>query len=135
VAMASALTCGLSAALSSSRARLTATARTTVGVDRRRAHHLLLAAQVALTVLLLAGTGAAVRALTGLYRASLGYDPHNVIIASINLPDRTSPGQNSYTEWAHPATFYQRLRNRMADVGQVGEVAPATFRGVPPPTR
>ncbi|HKF66643.1 MAG TPA: FtsX-like permease family protein, partial [Vicinamibacterales bacterium] len=132
LAMASALMFGLSPALSFSRARLTATARTTVGVDRRRAHHLLLAAQVALTVLLLAGTGAAVRGLTGLYRTSLGYDPHNVIIASINLPDRTSPGQISYTEWADRATFYERLRNRMADVAQVESVALATFSGIPP---
>ena len=79
LAMASALIFGLSPALSFSRPRLTATVRTTAGVESRRAHHLLLAAQIALTVLLLAGTGAAVRVLIGLYRTSLGYDPHNVI--------------------------------------------------------
>jgi predicted permease len=131
LAMASALICGLSPALSFSRPRLTAAARTT-GVESRRAHHLLLAAQVALTVLLLAGTGATVRGLIGLYRTSLGYDPHHVIIASINLPDRASPGQNSYTEWADRATFYERLRNRMADVPQVESVALATYSGIPP---
>ncbi len=131
LAMASALICGLSPALLFSRPRLTATARTT-GVESRRAHHLLLAAQIALTVLLLAGTGATVRGLIGLYRTSLGYDPHNVIIASINLPDRASPGQNSYTEWADRATFYERLRNRMADVPQVESVALATYSGIPP---
>src|SRR6476660_3883297 len=131
LAMASALICGLSPAVSFSRPRLTATARTT-GVESRRAHHLLLAAQIALTVLLLAGTGATVRGLIGLYRTSLGYDPHHVIIASINLPDRASPGQNSYTEWADRATFYERLRNRMADVPQVESVALATFSGIPP---
>lgn len=120
LAMASALIFGLSPALSFSRPRLTATARTTAGVESRRAHHLLLAAQIALTVLLLAGTGAAVRVLIGLYRTSLGYDPHNVIIASINLPE------NSHTEWADRAAFYERLRNRMADVPQVESVALAT---------
>ena len=91
LAMASALLCGLSPALSFSRPRLTATTRTTAGVESRRTHHLLLAGQIALTVLLLAGTGAAVRGLIGLYRTSLGYDPHNVIIALINLPE------NGYT--------------------------------------
>jgi predicted permease len=116
---------GLSPALSFSRPRLTATARTT-GVESRRAHHLLLAVQIALTVLLLAGTGATVRGLIGLYRTSLGYDPHHVIIASINLPE------NSYTEWAGRATFYERLRNRMADVPQVQSVALATYSGIPP---
>jgi predicted permease len=126
LAMASALIFGLSPALSFSRPRLTATARTTAGVESRRAHHLLLAAQIALTVLLLAGTGAAVRALIGLYRTSLGYDPHHVIIASINLPE------NSHTEWADRATFYERLRNRIADVPQVESVALATYSGIPP---
>ena len=53
--MAAALIFGLSPALSFSRPRLTATARTTAGVESR-AHHLLLAAQIALTVLLLPGT-------------------------------------------------------------------------------
>src|ERR1700720_257251 len=125
LAMASALIFGLSPALSFSRPRLTATVRTTEGVESRRAHHLLLAAQIALTVLLLAGTGAAVRVLIGLYRTSLGYDPHNVIIASINLPE------NSYTEWADRATLYERLRNRIADVPQVESVALATYATPP----
>src|SRR4029453_10027032 len=124
--MAAALIFGLSPALSFSRPRLTATARTTAGVESRRAHHLLLAAQIALTVLLLAGTGAAVRVLIGLYRTSLGYDPHNVIIASINLPE------NDYATWAERAAFYQRLRDRMAEVPQVESVALATYSGIPP---
>jgi predicted permease len=124
--LASALICGLSPALSFSRPRLTVTARATAGVESRRAHHLLLAAQVALTVLLLAGTGAALRMLIGLYRASLGYDPHDVIIASINLPE------NHYTKWADRAAFYERLRNKVKDVPQVESVALATASGIPP---
>src|SRR6476469_1372107 len=108
LAMESALICGLSPALLFSRPRLTATVRTTAGVESRRAHHLLLAAQIAVTVLLLAGTGAAVRVLIGLYWTSLGYDPHDVIVATINLPE------NTYREWAGRAKFYERLRDRMA---------------------
>ena len=126
LATASALVSGLLPALSFSRPRLTATARTTAGVQGRRAHHLLLAAQVAVTVLLLAGTGAAVRVLIDLYRTSLGYDPHHVIVATINLPE------NTYREWAGRATFYERLRDRMADVPQVESVALATYSGIPP---
>jgi predicted permease len=126
LAMASALVSGLSPALSFSRPRLSATARTTAGVESRRAHHLLLAAQIAVTVLLLAGTGAAVRVLIDLYRTSLGYDPHHVIVATINLPEYT------YREWAGRATFYGRLRDRMAEVPQVESVALATYSGIPP---
>ena len=126
LAMASALIFGLSPALSFSRPRQTATVRTTAGVESRRAHHLLLAAQIAVTVLLLAGTGAAVRVLIGLYRTSLGYDPHDVIVATINLPE------NTYREWTGRATFYERLRDRMAEVPQVESVALATYSGIPP---
>jgi predicted permease len=126
LAMASALIFGLSPALSFSRPRLTAPVRTTAGVDSRRAHHLLLAAQIAVTVLLLAGTGAAVRVLIGLYRTSLGYDPHDVIVATTNLPE------NTYRDWAGRATFYERLRDRLAEVPQVESVALATYSGIPP---
>jgi predicted permease len=126
LAMASALMCGLSPASSFSRLRPRATARTTAGVESRRAHHLLLAAQIALTVLLLVGTGAAVRVLIGLHRTSLGYDPHDVIVATINL------SENTYREWAGRATFYERLRDRMAEVPQVESVALATYSGIPP---
>jgi predicted permease len=125
IAMASALIFGLSPALSFSRPRLTATVRTTAGVESRRAHHLLLAGQIALTVVLLAGTGTTVRVLIGLYRTSLGYDPHNVIIFSINLPE------NSYTKWVDRFTFYERLRERIADVPQVESLALATYATPP----
>ena len=126
LAMASALICGLSPALSFSRPRLTTMARTTADVKSRRAHHLLLAAQVALTVLLLVGTGAAVKVLIGLYRTSLGYDPNNVIVATINLPEHT------HREWAGRAAFYATLRDRMTEVPQVESVALATYSGIPP---
>jgi predicted permease len=125
LAAASAMVSGLSPALSFSRPRLTAPAWTT-GVESRRAHHLLLAAQIAVTVLLLAGTGASVRVLIGLYRTSLGYDPHDVIVATINLPE------NTYREWVGRATFYARLRDRMEEVPQVESVALATYSGIPP---
>jgi predicted permease len=77
-------------------------------------------------VLLLAGTGAAVRVLIGLYRTSLGYDPHNVMIALINLPE------NGYTTWADRVAFYERLRNQIANVPDVESVALATNSGIPP---
>jgi predicted permease len=126
LAVASALVSGLSPALSFSRPRLTATVRTTARVEHRRAHHLLVSAQIALTVLLLASTGATIRVLMGLYGTSLGYDPHNVVVATINLPE------NAYREWAGRAAFYERLRDRMAGVAQVESVALATYSGIPP---
>ena len=102
------------------------TVRSTAGVESRRAHYLLLAGQVALTVLLLAGTGAAIRALVGLYQTPLGYDPRHVLVALINLPE------NSHTEWADRAAFYERVREQIARVPQVESVALSTYSGVPP---
>jgi MacB-like periplasmic core domain len=43
-----------------------------------------------------------------------------------NLPE------NDYGEWAGRAGFYERLRNRMAEVPHVQSVALALFSGVPP---
>ena len=126
LAMASALISGLSPALSFSRPRLTTNAPTAAGVQGRRAHHLLLGAQIAVTVLLLTGAGAAVGVLIGLYRAPLGYDPQRVFIATMNLPE------NTYMEWADRASFYERLRDRMTEVPQVDSVALATYSGIPP---
>jgi predicted permease len=131
LAMASALVVGLSPALSFSRPRLATSVRTTAGADSRRAHHLLLGAQIALTVLLLAGTGAAIRGLIGLYRTSLGYDPHNVMIATINLPDAAAP-TTSHTQWSDRAAFYERLRTRIEEVPRVESLALATYSGIPP---
>jgi predicted permease len=126
LAMACALICGLSPALSFSRPCLTVTVRTTAGVEQRRAHHILLGAQIALTLVLLAGTGGTVRLLIGLYRTTLGYDPHDVIVASIHLPE------NNHTNWADRFALYQRLRNQVADVPDVDSVALASNSGIPP---
>jgi hypothetical protein len=49
-----------------------------------------------------------------------------VIVATINLPE------NTYTEWAGRATFYERLRDRMTELPQVESVALATYSGIPP---
>jgi predicted permease len=131
LAMLSALLAGLSPAFSFSRLRVTplmhGSARTTGGgAEGRRVHHLLLAGQLALTVLLLAGTGAAIRALIGLYQTPLGYDPHNLIVALVNLPE------NSHTVWADRAAFYEHLREALTRTPQVESVALSTFSGVPP---
>ena len=64
----------------------------------------LIAAQVAIVVVLLAGTGAAMRALVDLYRAPTGYDPARVTVAQIYLPT------GRYTTWPERVAVYERLR-------------------------
>ena len=67
------------------------------GIARnRRTHRILIAGQVALTLLLMAGAGAAVKAFLTLTHASLGFDPDRIFTANIALPqgtDRTWQGR------------------------------------------
>jgi predicted permease len=83
------------------------------------------AVQVGLAVVLLAGTGAAIRSLLELYRANLGYDPTHVTIAQLNLPE------GRYTAWLDRVRFYERLR---AEVAQTSSVESSTVCLVPTTT-
>jgi len=67
----------------------------------------LVATQVTIVVVLLVGTGAAIRALVDLYRAPIGYDPTRVTIAQIYLQVGT------YTSWSARVALYQRLRSEL----------------------
>ncbi len=88
----------------------------------------LVAAQVTIAVVLLAGTGAAIRTLVDLYRAPVGYDPTHVTIAQIHLQVGT------YTDWPARVALYQRLRS---DVTSESVVESATISLIPtgPPPR
>jgi len=87
----------------------------------------LIAAQVAIVVLLLAGTGAAMRALVDLYRAPTGYDPMRVTIAQIHLPT------NRYTSWPERVAFYERLRAEVSRETVVERSSMSLIPAGPPP--
>jgi predicted permease len=70
----------------------------------------LVSGQIALTLLLLTGAGAAMEGFLQIIRTPLGYDPHNVM--SVPIPLR----ENSYTTWAARATYYEELRKVISDV-------------------
>src|SRR5260370_7681601 len=77
----------------------------TAGVHGRRTHSVLIAGQIALTLLLLAGAGVAMQGFVRMMRVNLGYDPHNIMSVGIPVHD------NTYTTWeARRAYFYQHLR-------------------------
>jgi predicted permease len=83
----------------------------------RRMHHLLIAAQVAFTLLLLAAAGAAGEGFARLMRTPLGYDPHNVLSLTIPLHE------NSYATWATRAAYFDQLRAKVAEAPGVLETA------------
>jgi predicted permease len=130
-ALASAVLFGLAPMVSFSRASPKAiigigTMRTGSIGSPRRTHAILLGIQVAVTLLVLAGTCAAVRALVGLYRTALGYDPTNVLAVTIDLSD------GSYPRWEARQAFYERLRGLMQNVPDVQDVALMVYGGLPP---
>lgn len=55
--------------------------------ERHRLRDLLLVSQVALTLLLLYGSGLLIRTVVNLQNAEMGFDPHNVLTFRIRLPD------------------------------------------------
>jgi predicted permease len=86
----------------------------------RRAHGMLIAGQVALTLLLLAGAGSSMKGFTQLIHQPLGYDPHNVM--AVGIPLR----QDSYRTWAARAAYFEQLRKKVADTPGVTTAAIST---------
>ena len=118
LALATGVLFGLSPALHLSRPDLAgimraSTRRMTAGVRGKRIHGFLVAAQVALTLLLLASAGGAIRGFVRLMHTNLGYDPHNTMLAPIPVHD------NTYMTWESRAQYFEQLRARIAAMPEV----------------
>jgi predicted permease len=114
VALATGVLFGLWPALQLSRTQLgqmmQSNARRVAGSVRgRSAHNALIAGQIALTLLLLAGAGSAMEGFVRLMHKPLGYDPHYVMSVGIPLHD------NWYTTWAARAAYFEQLRTKVAE--------------------
>jgi predicted permease len=118
LAIATAILFGISPALQLSRPDLgrvmQSNTRRIMGSARgRRAHNLLVAAQVALTLLMLTAAGAAGRGFLRLINADLGYDPHQTM--SLPIPIH----ENTYQTWKERCEYFERIRAKMAAMPQV----------------
>jgi predicted permease len=80
-------------------------------------------AQVALTILLLAGSGATVRKLEQLLHANLGYQPQD--LASVNLV----LSEGAHNNWADRIQYYEQIRDAIA---RDPEVISAAIGHLPP---
>jgi predicted permease len=94
-------------------------------VRGRRTLDSLIAGQIALTLLMLAGAGAAVEGFLRLMHTPLGYDPHNVM--SVGIPVH----ENTYKTWAERANYFEQLRARVATVPGV-QMAAISSNATPP---
>lgn len=84
--------------------------RTTGGVSGRRIHNGLIATQIALTLLMLAGAGAAIEGFLHVVHRDLGYDPHNVMSVGIPIHDGT------YKTWPERAAYFEKLYTTVSEV-------------------
>ncbi len=105
------------------------------GVAAAHARHrwsVLIAAQVALTLLLMATAGAATRGFLQLMHMPLGYDPANVMKLDIRLHVQ-DPGEWSRIQSREARTAYiEQLREKVASVPGVSTVAVAAADATPP---
>jgi predicted permease len=100
--------------------------RKIAGVVRgRTTHSILTGAQVALTLVMLAGAGAAMEGFLRLIHTPLGYDPHNVMSVGIPVHD------GAYPTWPAREAYFEQLRNRASTVPGV-TMAAISSNATPP---
>jgi putative ABC transport system permease protein len=85
------------------------TRKMTASVSGRSVHNTLIGAQIALTLLMLAGAGAAIEGFLRVAHTDLGYDPHNVMSVGIPIHDGT------YKTWPERAAYFEKLHNTVAE--------------------
>ncbi len=90
-----------------------------------RTRMVLIAGQIALTVLMLAGAGAAIRNFAQAYTSQLGFNPHNILLLELAVPEK------AYTTWQAGVTYHQGLIDKVRTTPGVSAVAGA-IEGLPP---
>ena len=129
VALGTGVLFGLWPALQLSRTQIgqimqSGTRRVAGSVRERRTHSMLIAAQVALTLLLLAAAGSSMKGFAQLIHQPLGFDPHNVM--AIGIPLR----QDSYRTWSERVAYFEQLREKVC--GDVRRDRGGDFHGCDP---
>jgi predicted permease len=81
------------------------------------ANNTLIAVQIALTLLMLAGAGASIQGFLRMMHTTLGYDPHNVM--SVEMPIH----YDAYNTWAKRSAYFEQMRQKVAQVPGVSMTA------------
>jgi predicted permease len=109
---------GLFPALQSARPEISqvmqsSTRKVAGSVRGKQLHRVLIAGQIALTLLLLTAAGAAIERFVRMLHVNLGYDPHNVM--SVGIPVH----ENAFPAWGERANYFTQLRDRIATLPDV----------------
>ena len=86
----------------------------------RNTHRLLIAGQVALTLLLMAGAGAAMKAFLALTHTPLGFDPEHIFALNI------APPKGAYPNWQARLNSNETVRQAIASVPGVASASVST---------
>jgi predicted permease len=95
------------------------------GTRGRVMNNVLIGGQIALTLVMLAGAGAAMQGFLRLIHTPLGYDPHNVMSVGIPVHD------GAYPTWEARAAYFEQIRNKIATVPGV-TIAAISTNATPP---
>lgn len=125
VALLTGILFGISPAVQLSRPQLGAliqasSAKLTGSAHSRNTHRLLIAGQVALTLLLLAGAGGAVKAFLAKVRTPLGFDPDHVLTMNVAMP------KGATTTWQERINQNELVRQAVAQSPGVAEAGVST---------
>jgi predicted permease len=101
-----------------------------IAAPGKRRWSVLIAAQVALTLLLMATAGTAIRSFLGLMRAPLGYDPANVMRLGIQLRNRTPNEWEQQSREARVA-YIEQIRQKIASVPGVSTLSVGMYAAPP----
>ena len=118
LAVATAIVFGVSPAWQLSRPDLgrvmqASTRRVMGSAHGKRTHRVMVAAQVALTLLMLTAAGAASKGFLRLVHTDLGYDPHQTM--SVPIPIH----ENTYNSWKERSEYFEQIRAKIAAMPQV----------------
>jgi len=87
--------------------------RSTGGARGKRTYDLLVAGQIALSLLLLTSAAAAINGFVRLLRTNLGYDPHHTM--SVGIPVH----QNTHVSWEERSNYFRQLLARVQAMPEV----------------
>jgi predicted permease len=101
------------------------TRKTTGDAGGRKTHAMLISGQIALTLLMMAGAGAAIEGFLRVAHIPLGYDPHHIMSVGIPVHDGT------YKTWPERAAYFEQLAAKVAAVPGV-KMAAVSSNATPP---
>ncbi len=118
ISLLTGLAFGLAPAIQSTRSTLASASRegargSGYSVKTNRLRDALTMSELALAVVLMIGAGLLARTLQGLLKENPGFNPTQIVTASVNLPYPNDPKNDPYRTLAKQTSFYRELGRRM----------------------